>query len=65
MVGLEKTIYTVSEDDGMVEVCVVVTSECNIPFPFNVNVLTRRGSGMYVHARHIYRCHVTLYSLPS
>lgn len=53
MVGLEKAIYTVSEDGGEVEVCVVVKSECNVPFPFNVVISTRKVSGMCGYTTHL------------
>ena len=46
-VGLERTIYQVSEDDGVVEVCAVVNSpviECPIQFPFNVRLTTTNDS---------------------
>ena len=43
MVGLEETMYSVSEGDGTVEVCVVVFSpsdSCPISFPFSVSLST-------------------------
>ena len=43
VVGLERTFYQVSEDVGVVEVCVIVyspTDECPIEFPFNVTLNT-------------------------
>lgn len=43
MVGLERTLYTVSENVGVVEVCAVVFSpdiSCPIGFPFIVNIFT-------------------------
>ena len=56
MVGLESTLYTVSEDEGLVEVCAVVYSpsgDCPITYPFNVVLSTEDGiepnrAGMYV-----------------
>ena len=48
MVGLEKTFYSVSENDAEVEVCVVVKSECNIPFPFNVYITTTPERGTHI-----------------
>ena len=45
--GLEKTFYSVSEDDGMLEVCANVTSPdigCPIQFPFQVSLSTTDGS---------------------
>ena len=47
VVGLEKTIYSVSEDDGMLEVCAIVTTPdigCPIQFPFQVSLSTTDGS---------------------
>ena len=47
VVGLEKTFYQVSEDVGVVEVCVIVYSPtivCPIEFPFNVTLNTTDGS---------------------
>ena len=46
VVGLERTFYQVSEDDGVVEVCAVVNSpviECPIQFPFDVRLSTING----------------------
>ena len=43
MVGLEKTIYNVSESVGVVEVCAIVyspTIDCPIAFPFDVSLST-------------------------
>ena len=43
VVGLEKTLYSVSEDEGVVEVCAIVyspTIDCPIEFSFNVNLST-------------------------
>ena len=43
MVGLEKTIYSVSENVGLVETCVIVYSpniNCPIAFPFDVGLST-------------------------
>ena len=45
--GLERTLYQVSEDVGVVEVCAIVyspTDECPIEFPFNVTLNTTDGS---------------------
>ena len=48
VVGLEKTVYVVSETVGMVEVCVVVhqpnTEPCPISFPFEVVLSTINGT---------------------
>ena len=47
VVGLEKTIYSVSEDVGVVEVCAIVYSPtivCPIAFPFDVSLSTDDGS---------------------
>ena len=50
VVGLEKTMYSVSEDVGVVEVCAIVyspTIDCPIAFPFNVSLSTSdRTAGM-------------------
>ena len=45
--GLERTLYSVSEDVGVVEVCAIVyspTIDCPITFPFNVSLSTSNGS---------------------
>ena len=47
VVGVERTEKSVSEDVGVVEVCVVVTSpdiNCPVEFPFNIGVSTVDGS---------------------
>ena len=47
MVGLEGTIYTVSEDVGTVKVCALVSSQntsCPVAFSFNVRLSTRDQS---------------------
>ena len=47
VVGLERTLYQVSEDVGVVEVCAIVfspSSPCPIAFPFNVRLSTDDGS---------------------
>ena len=49
--GLEKTFYSVSEDDGMLEVCAIVTSPgigCPIQFPFQVSLSTTDGTDFIV-----------------
>ena len=41
--GLERTLYSVSEDVGVVEVCAIVyspTIDCPITFSFDVSVST-------------------------
>ena len=38
MIGLETTLYSVNEDDGEVEVCVITSSSRSCPFPFAFNV---------------------------
>ena len=46
-VGLEKTVYTVLEDEGMVEVCAVVffpSGSCPIQFPFDIRLVTSDGT---------------------
>ena len=45
--GLEMTVYSVSEADGNVEVCAVVRSpniDCPIEFSFAVNLTTKDGT---------------------
>ena len=47
MVGLERTLYQISEDVGVVEVCAVAYSQnitCPIEYAFNINLLTTDGS---------------------
>ena len=47
VVGLEKTIYSVSEYVGMVEVCAIVyspTVDCPIVFPFDVSLSTSENT---------------------
>ena len=47
VVGLERTIDQVSEDVGVVEVCVIVNSpsvECPIQFSFDVRLSTNNGT---------------------
>ena len=46
-VGLERTIFTVSEDVGVVELCVRVFEpdiECPIQFPFVIDISTADGT---------------------
>ena len=58
MVGLEKTSYSVAEDDpqGVVEVCVMVyranNNNCPIPFPFDVRISTVEDSEGIVRQLH-------------
>ena len=43
MVNIEKTVYRCNEEDGSVEVCVVVSNsavECAISFSFDVRIFT-------------------------
>ena len=45
--GLERTFYQVSEDDGIVEVCAVVYNpviECPIQFSFDIRLTTTNDS---------------------
>ena len=45
--GIENTVYHVSEDEGVVEVCAVVSSpdiECPIEFQITARVITRDES---------------------
>ena len=47
VVGLEQTLYAVSEEVNMVEVCVIIYSpviDCPIAFPFGVKLITTNGS---------------------
>ena len=52
MVELERAVYEVSEDVGVVEVCAVVSStsiECSVTVPFEVILSTSDSSaGMYI-----------------
>ena len=44
---LEEMLYGVSEADGIVELCVIVTFpeiECPISFPFNIGISTSNGT---------------------
>ena len=55
LVGLEKVVYSVSEDTDVAELCAVVTNpttNCPIDFPFNVSLLTHDKSAG--KTRHIY-----------
>lgn len=51
-VGLEMTVYDVTEGEGSVEVCAVVLTpggDCPIQFPFNVSLSFSEGSaGIFV-----------------
>ena len=45
--GLERRVYTVSEDDNVVEVCAVVllpSGGCPVEFAFNITLETGDGS---------------------
>ena len=47
MVGLDQVFLRVSEDVGVVELCVNVSlpeTDCPIPFPFEVKLSTHDGS---------------------
>ena len=47
VVGLESTVYTVSEDVGTVKVCALASSlntSCPVAFSFNVRLSTRDQS---------------------
>ena len=51
MVGLNKTVYNVSEDVGVVQVCAVVdslnsTHDCLIDFPFNISLASNGSAGI-------------------
>ena len=57
IVGLESTLYHVSEDVGVVEVCAIVYSSnaCPISFPFDVTLSTEDGSaGMDTALLYVY-----------
>ena len=58
MVGLEHTLFKISNDVGMVELCAVVYQpanvECPIEFSFNVRLATMDGT-----AGKIYTCTCT------
>ena len=48
-VGLERTLYQVSEDVGAVNVCAVIkfyssNVDCPVPFPFDIKLSTGDGS---------------------
>ena len=48
-VGLERTLYQVSEDVGAVNVCAIINFyssnvDCPVPFSFDINLLTGDGS---------------------
>ena len=66
MVGLEETFFRVSENIGLVELCVNVSFpdiECPIEFPFNVRLSTRNGSaGDTIPFANKHSC--MLYSIP-
>ena len=52
VVGMEKTIYSVSKNVGFVEVCAILyspTIDCPITFPFDVSLSTSdRTAGWFV-----------------
>ena len=60
--GLERTIYSVFEDVGVVEVCAIVyspTIDCPITFPFDVSLTTSDntagiGCSMFITSRQLY-----------
>ena len=59
VVGLDRTIYQVSEDAGVVEVCAIVyspMSDCPIEFPFEVRFTTLDGSAGKKIVKHAYTC---------
>ena len=46
VVGLEKQLFKVNEEDELVEVCVVVDSpsiDCPVKYSFNVSIWTEDG----------------------
>ena len=66
VVGLEETFFRVSENIGLVELCVNVSFpgiECPIEFPFNVRLSTRNGiAGDTIPFANKHSC--MLYSIP-
>ena len=67
-VGLEQTIYQVSEGDSVVEVCAIVYEpngnlDCPISFPFDVSLLTGDDSaGMPTALLYVYMMTTFFYS---
>ena len=65
--GLERTLYQVSEDDGVVEVCAIVYEpngnlDCPITFPFEVSLSTGDDSaGMPTALLYVYMMTVVLH----
>ena len=49
VVGLERTFYQVSEDVGVMEVCVIVYSNlpCLVDFEFDVNLTTSKRFSIF------------------
>ena len=63
VVGLEQTFFWVSEEEGLVELCVNVSfpdTECPIKFTFNLNIATRDGSAGWIYLPHYIQ--ITFYS---
>ena len=59
VVGLDRTLYQVSEDVGVVEVCAIVYSpmgDCPVEFPFGVRLRTLNGSAGKKIVRHVCIC---------
>ena len=57
VVGLDKTLYQVSGNVGVVEVCAIVysnESDCPIEFPFDVKFTTLDGSAGKKIVKHAY-----------
>ena len=55
MIGLERTIFTVSEDVGVLELCARVFEpaiDCPIEFPFNIDISIADGTAGIIY----YKC---------
>ena len=62
VVGLERTLYQVSEDVGVVEVCAIIyhpNVTCPIEFPFTVNLTTNGSAGNTHYMTSLHKCSVT------
>ena len=56
MVGLERTYYSVSEGEGLIEVCAVVsnpTGTCPIDFTFTVDIQIREDRKLFLVFKHL------------
>ena len=64
--GLERTLYTVEETVGLVQVCAVVfepDTDCPVSFPFDVRLITDDGSAGTTFPSS--RVQVLLFSMPT